>query len=547
MPIAAPALCALVVLLCAPAGRPRIAEVLYDPAGDDTDREFVELSNPGPTPWPLAGLRLEAGDGSGPGRWSLRWTGGGADTVAGGGRFVIGGARLLPPPHAVVRLDLQNGPDAVRLVWPDGAIETVGYGAHEFAEYACGAPAADAASGFSLARIPDESDAGSNALDFRAAVPSPGRANQPGRDAALEPGSLALEPALPEPGAGASLGGSVANRGRGPILSGEVRVLAAASGADGTWPLLETVLGRDLAPGDTARFEAVFAAPPAGRYVLRAALVLAGDENPDDDADSLTIRVGGGPLRLAEIQFHPAAGEGEWVEVRNAAAGPLDLADFTLADRGAGGARPSGGEGALAPESLAVLAQSRAALLARFPALDPRRVWQASPWPALNNGDDSTGVADVVVLREADGTPSDRVAYSAAGVPAGVPLEWRDGGWWPATEPAGTPLAPPRALAALRVPLALGKRRVAAAPDAAALAWDLPWPRARIALEVYDLAGHRVARPIVDAAVPARGERAWDTSDLSPGVYVVLMRARPEGAGAGLSATAALRVDGVAP
>src|SRR5207237_1137309 len=102
----------------------------------------------------LAGVRLEAGDGAGPGRWTPRWTGQTGDTLAPGGRFVIGGTLVSPAPQAIVNLSLQNGPDAVRLVWPDGAVETVGYGALSDAEYFCGAPAPDVGSGQSLARIP---------------------------------------------------------------------------------------------------------------------------------------------------------------------------------------------------------------------------------------------------------------------------------------------------------------------------------------------------------------------------------------------------------
>ncbi len=111
--------------VCAPTLHPRIAEILYDAAGDDSGREFVELFNPHPVPLTLAGARLEAGDGSGPGRWTLRWTGSAADTVPARGRFVVGGALVLPTPDAVVALDLQNGPDAARVVWPDGQIEGI--------------------------------------------------------------------------------------------------------------------------------------------------------------------------------------------------------------------------------------------------------------------------------------------------------------------------------------------------------------------------------------------------------------------------------------
>src|SRR2546426_8020870 len=90
---------ALGLALCSPASRPILAEVYYDALGDDTGLEFVEIFNPLGSSLSLSGLRLEAGDGSGPGRWTLRWTGGPADSIPAGGRFVVGGSRVLPRPQ----------------------------------------------------------------------------------------------------------------------------------------------------------------------------------------------------------------------------------------------------------------------------------------------------------------------------------------------------------------------------------------------------------------------------------------------------------------
>jgi hypothetical protein len=178
---------------CAPADRPRLTEVLYDPAGDDTGAEFVELWNPFDFAFPLNGLKLESADGA-TGRWTLRWTGAGGDSIRARARFVIGGARVTPAPDAIVNLALQNGPDAVRITWLDGASEVLGYGALTDSALSCGAPAVDAAS-LSLARIPDAANLGANARDFRPATPTPGRANLPARDLAVLAGSLVLTPA----------------------------------------------------------------------------------------------------------------------------------------------------------------------------------------------------------------------------------------------------------------------------------------------------------------------------------------------------------------
>jgi hypothetical protein len=526
---------------CAPPARPIVAEVFYDAIGDDTGLEFVELYNPTTAAVPLAGLKLEAGDGAGPGRWTTCWTAAAADTLAPLGRFVIGGARVSPAPQAVVELALQNGPDAVRLVWPDGAAEVVGYGGLAYPEYYCGSPAQDVAAGQSLARVPDDAYLGSNALDFRAAAPSPGRANQPGRDLAIVRGSLALAPEQPAPGAAATLSGRLANRGGTAIAAGGASLTAGAGGVS----LAATTLAITLAPGDSAGFAIALPVLPEGRLVIEARAALAGDEEPGNDADTLIARVGPGPLAITEIQFHPAAGEGEWIEVRSAAPA-VDPGSFTLSDRHPARGVATAGEGLLDPDSLAILAQDRATFLTRYPGLDPRRVWQVGPWPSLNNTDDSTGFADAVVVREADGTRSDRVDYSAAGVPAGVPLE-RDaaGDWGADSDPAGTPLSPPRAPPAVAAHFQLSTRRLRPGGELS-LAWALPWPRARVTIELYDLSGRRAAVALAETEVAQRGERRFSAAALAPGVYVVALEASDLARGASLVETRALRIDGSA-
>src|SRR5262245_22750917 len=534
----------LVLAICAPAGHPLLAEILYDAAGDDTGQEFVELYNPTPAPWPLAGARLEAGDGAGPGRWTLRWVGGALDTLRAGARFVIGGVRVAPAPDALADLQLQNGPDAVRIVWPDGAVEVVGYGAHTLPEYSCGMPAADVPSGFSLARLPDDSDRGSNAQDFAAATPSPGSANRPGRDVALVPGSLMLDPDQPAPDAPAELHGRVTNRGAQPIAEHEIDLGAD----DETGAIGSLRLDRALAPGDSAGFAIPIGGLSGGKRMLRVRARLAGDEAAGNDADSLRVRIGPGPLEVTEIQFHPAAGEAEWVEVRNRSAAPLAIPDFLLSDRRGAPGEASLGSGPLPPESLAVLAQDRAALLAHFPALDPARVWSVAPWASLNNSDDSTGVADVVTLREADGTPCQRVPYSAHGVPSGVPIEWRGEEWRPAPDPLGGPLSPPRTLAPIPARFAVTPRRLRpVAGNATMLGWELPWPRGRITIDLYDLAGHRIAQVLPETSVASRGERPWSAAGIRPGVYVVSLFARAEGGSATMAASQPLRIEGSVP
>ena len=82
---------------------------------------------------------------------------------------------------------------------------------------------------------------------------------------------------------------------------------------------------------------------------------------------------------------------------------------------------------------------------------------------------------------------------------------------------------------------------------AARLAWSLPWERARVSIEVYDLAGRRVRRALPETASAGRGECEWSAEGLSPGLYLATLLARAETGNQALRETAAFRVEGAAP
>jgi len=147
-----------------------INEVYYDPAGTDTGLEFVELYNPTDEDIGLEGYVLESGNGAGPDDWTLEWTGD-SEVLYSKGHFLIGESDVSPEPAFVTALDLQNGPDAVRLRKNETIIDLVGYGDHDYEEYYEGTPAPDIAEGLSLQRIGNDTD--NNLLDFSPATPNP--------------------------------------------------------------------------------------------------------------------------------------------------------------------------------------------------------------------------------------------------------------------------------------------------------------------------------------------------------------------------------------
>jgi hypothetical protein len=296
-----------------------------------------------------------------------------------------------------------------------------------------------------------------------------------------------------------------------------------------------------VAPGDTLRWSLPCEGLRAGRGELVARVALVGDESSLDDADTLLVRAGPGPLEVTEIQFHPAAREGEWIEVRNASGDWLDLDNLLVGDRGGAHGLIEAGA-ALAPDSLALLAQDPAALLLAWPGLDPTRVRAVAPWASFNNSDDATGVADQVRLDEGDGVPVARVAYSASGVGTGATLELDDGAWRPSAAPGGTPLAPPPPRESVPGGLRVSPRRLRAQGETLHFAWELPWPEARVVLELYDLEGRRTRRLAGPLASGARGERPVSLDPLVPGVYLAVLRA--ESGAQSLTRVTAVRVDG---
>ena len=76
---------------------------------------------------------------------------------------------------------------------------------------------------------------------------------------------------------------------------------------------------------------------------------------------------------------------------------------------------------------------------------------------------------------------------------------------------------------------------------------SLPWTRASVAVDAYDLAGSLAAHILPERSVAGRGAATWTAGDLAPGLYVLVLRARAVPAGEWLTATRSLRIDGVSP
>ncbi len=161
------------------AGSVRISEVLYDAAGTDQGRAFVELHGPGGMS--LSGYVLEGINGVGGAiTHSISLSG---LLIPADGFLVLAdldssGATAVPNFDVVLaNIDLQNGPDSVRLRFGSTVADALGYGTFTgglvFAGE--GLPALDAPAGSSLARWFAGVDTDRNSVDFYVAdTPTPG-------------------------------------------------------------------------------------------------------------------------------------------------------------------------------------------------------------------------------------------------------------------------------------------------------------------------------------------------------------------------------------
>jgi hypothetical protein len=524
-------------------------EVLYDPAGTDDGAEFVEIWNPDDVPRALAGLTVEAGDGARPDAWATIFRGAPGDTVPPRSAFLVAGAALTG--------ELQNGPDAARLLRDGVVLDLLGWGELEAPALYEGAPAPDVTSGHSLARRDDGRDTGSNAIDWaEEAAPTPGRANHPDERIALTRGVWSLQPAVPWPGESVTLSVRVRNLGTRSLDAARWRlhVEAAAAGApeesaaaspawDSVIPIV-TAPGVALAPAESATVDVAFPALPPGAYVLRARTAAEGPPAPDLGD---TLYGGGrtlaGPAVVTEIAFRDE-GVGEWIELwlRDPIGdlGTLAIADAAAAPRPLDrGSTPR----AVAAGEWLVVAEEPARVADRFGLPTGSVIGVVGPWAPLNDTPGPDGVADVVRVVETGGVPCDVVPYRSRDVSRGGSLERLSpdlpsavpGSWGECVDPAGgTPgransLRAPGPGSAPRGSLLMASARVlrrgaGAAPllfRLTAEARGLP-----LTVEVRDLLGRRRRVLVRGQRFATEGAFAWDGLDdegrpVPPGLYVV--------------------------
>jgi hypothetical protein len=574
MPLRFPSTLAILLVAILSSGRADadllLNEVLYDPENADEGLEFVEVWNPDSVAVSLAGILLESGDGARPDAWTPLYAGTETDSVFPNGAFLIQGAALLTA--------IQNGPDALRLSRGGVVLDVVGYGALTAGEYFEGAPAPDAPSGQSLARVRDGIDTGSNAADWAPEPsPTPGRANHPEVRLSIARGSVQLTPEVPWPGDAAVLHLNVRNSGRREIPAARWRLeVSMRSGDVGggsalSWASVAICPGVAVAPGESAGARCALTAPAPGRFDLRVILRDLGQEaGPGEPAiaDTATVasRSTAGPLAVHEIAFRDR-GAGEWVELL-AREDLADLGRFAVSDAG-GRAYPLDRGPIPRPArsgEIFVVAQSPELLRASYGLPESAVLGCRGGWAALNDTDGEDGLADRVRVVDSLGTPSDAVPYRSEYAERGGSIE-RLGAALPSATPnswsesidlrGGTP-GGPNSMQAPRIDASPGGglllassrvlRRLSGSPEVPlVLAFGAEARGHRIRVRVHDLLGRQRRHLVEGQRVQGEAAFVWDGRDdagdpVAAGIYVVRAETIPEGSKPSRSGSLALTV-----
>jgi hypothetical protein len=516
-------------------GQAVINEVLYDPEGSDAGLEFVEIMNCGHAGVLLTGWVLETGNGANPDDWTVEWIGGDLAYLGVGEILLIGEAAVSPPPDHVTPLDLQNGPDGVRLTDGERVVDTVGWGEPLFSEYYEGSPATDVPSGCSLARSPDCFDHDDNARDLVAAPsPTPGARNALTLDLAIDVHDAWR--VVADVSAPVVVRSTVRNVG-----SSTAHAFTVALHIDGSAePTTAVSPDGPLAPRDTLALPLEWAVPTAGYHVAAARVSLSNDENPVNDVDLTTVAVGapGTVLALNEILHSPTEGATEWVELVNTSGDTFDADGWFLGDDVEAFAIEVEHEGG------ARLAPGAYLIVAREPAL----LGDACPGPVVSTGGwEALSADDTIVLLDRHGTPIDLVRYERSwGGARGVSLERvrpdmpanDPNNWGSSVAPSGSTPGRPNSIYLPERP-AHGSLGVLPNPfspdgdgidDRTVVRFDLPVARATARLSVFDLRGRRRATLLDHEAVASRTQLIWDGGGadgeiLPTGLYVLFLEA----------------------
>ena len=476
-----------------------ISEIMFNPAGDENAREFVEIVHVSSGPVSLEGFSI--GDGSG--YDELR--------IAGDTWFVSPGqyALILDPDYFDADEQYERIPDTVPIFTvsdkaiglrglSNSAEETVSLISAGGETISAVRYSLDCPPGHSWERIlPEGGDGADNFAPSKAEHGTPGRQNSvlpPPRNPSLDGHSLRFSPEEPVMGERVEIALTFLNSGLETVSGITVSVMLLPD-----IPLGSVLFSDNVSYGERSSEKAlVIDTIQGGCLSFMVSIVSVGETAAafDDTVyQTLNVPVGGDNLLLNELMAAPVGDAPEWIELMNAGSFPIDVFGMKLRDFSGSVSGSIDTHCLIDPDGFVIISGGI-----------PSRVYPETPvvsvnrFPALNNDGDS------LVLLDCTGTVIDSMSYGQT--EAGFSLERIAPGksgdmsdWDICVEQSGATPGSKNSIYFASDSGQDGKREqsveleVSPNPflDSTSISYNLPFPLARVRILMYDRRGRLVA------------------------------------------------------
>ncbi len=313
----------------------KINEILYDPAGGDTGKEWIELYNVGTEPEQLEGWQIQKAGSNFEECFTF------PEYSIYPGEYLLIGESQVPNADLVGVLAFQNGgteTDGVRIISTEGdTIDTILYDspnsnnlpgdAHNPGIYF----AVDVSSGNTLIRYPNGHDTDNCEEDFfECEYPTPGEPNVIPQDVVLQ--NVNIQPSHPDSTEIVSLKFSAYNNSDISIQADSCSYKIFVSGELVT----EGIISEEIPSHATHLLEVQLGIFENGLYEYYVELLLSTDTTPSNNSHESSFLVGESPIIINEIMYIPGTPNVEWIELFNNSENTFPVLNWHIKDATSG-------------------------------------------------------------------------------------------------------------------------------------------------------------------------------------------------------------------
>jgi len=368
----------------------KINEILYDPSGGDTGKEWIELYNAGTEPVQLEGWQIQKAGSNFEECFTF------PEYSIYPGEYLLIGESQVPNADLVGVLAFQNGgteTDGVRIISTEGdTIDTILYDSPNSNNLPSDANnpgiffAVDVSSGHSLIRYPNGHDTDNCEEDFfECEYPTPGEPNIIPHDVVLQ--NVTIQPSHPDSTEIVSLKFSAYNNSDISIQADSCSYKIFVSGELVT----EGIISEEIPSHATHLLEVQLGIFENGLYEYYVELLLSTDTTPSNNSYESSFLVGESPIIINEIMYKPDTPNVEWIELFNNSENTFSILGWHIKDATSGW-NVVVTQKSITPFSYIVITEDTTAVK-DFYGYDLLLV-QTNYWASLNNTTDEVHISD---------------------------------------------------------------------------------------------------------------------------------------------------------